>query len=145
MTVVAASLHQRTDRNDRLVAIRPTRRQGKWVAMCGWIAWGEHDPPRGLWLRGSSFGRRFGGGWLLRGVRPRDPAPGFHDLGLYGIDCDLWNFHAEDFLVDASISAGFPEFNWNDNRLTIEVYGPIYDRYGITFVTIEWLRRLIRR
>jgi len=65
--------------------------------------------------------------------------PGFHDLELYGIDYGLRNFYGEDFLVGPSIPAGFPEFNWEDILLTVEVYDPIYDHDGIAFLTIDSL------
>ena len=64
---------------------------------------------------------------------------GFHDLELYGIFYDLLNFYGEDFLVGKSIPAGFPEFNWENILLTVEVYDPIYDQDGIAFLTIDSL------
>jgi hypothetical protein len=63
--------------------------------------------------------------------------PGFHDLELYGIYYDLRNFYGEDFLVGPAIPAGFPEFNWEDILLTVDVYDPIYDQDGIAFLTID--------
>jgi len=64
---------------------------------------------------------------------------GFHDLELYGIYYDLLNFYGEDFLVGTSIPAGFPEFEWENILLTVEVYDPIYDQDGIAFLTIDSL------
>ena len=58
------------------------------------------------------------GSVILRGP------PGFHDLELYGIYYNLRNFYGEDFLVGTSIPAGFPEFNWEDILLTVDVMTP---------------------
>ena len=38
-----------------------------------------------------------------------------------------------------SIPAGFPEFNWENILLTVEVYDPIYGQDGIAFLTIDSL------
>jgi hypothetical protein len=65
--------------------------------------------------------------------------PGFHDLDFKGIHYGLRNFYGEDFLDGMSIPARFPELNWEDILLTVDVHDPIYGQDGKAFLRIESL------
>jgi hypothetical protein len=65
--------------------------------------------------------------------------PGFHDLDLKGISYGFRNFYGQDFLNGTAIPAGFPEFNWEDILLMVDVHDPIYGRDGTAFLTVDRL------
>jgi hypothetical protein len=68
------------------------------------------------------------------------PGPaGFHDLDMRGISLGFRNFYGRDFLNGSSLPAGFPDFDWEDVLLTVDVYDPIYDRNGSAFLQIDSL------
>jgi len=67
--------------------------------------------------------------------------PGYHDLDLRVVRLDFLNYSGiDDLLNGAVLPPGFAELAWEDIRLTVDVYDPIYARDGRAFLTVESLQ-----
>lgn len=62
---------------------------------------------------------------------------GFHDLDLKSVRLDFLNYGGGgNLLTGAALLPGFPELAWDESRLTVEVFDPIYGRDGRAFIDV---------
>lgn len=62
---------------------------------------------------------------------------GSHDLDLRAIRLDFLNYGgAGNLLTGAAIVPGFQDLPWDEIRLTVDVYDPVYDRDGRAFIDV---------
>ncbi len=63
---------------------------------------------------------------------------GFHDLDLRAVRLDFLNYGgAGNLLTGAAIMPGFQDFGWEEIRLTVDVFDPIYAREGKAFIDVQ--------
>jgi hypothetical protein len=63
---------------------------------------------------------------------------GFHDLDLRAVRLDFLNHGgAGNLLTGAAIVPGFQDFAWEEIRLTVHVFDPIYGREGTAFIDVQ--------
>lgn len=67
--------------------------------------------------------------------------PGFHDLDLRAVRLDFLNYGgAGNLLTGAAIVPGFQELAWEEIRLTVDVFDPIYGREGTAFIDVQYIQ-----
>lgn len=71
---------------------------------------------------------------------------GFHELDLRAVRLDFLNYGgAGNLLTGAAIVPGFQDFAWEEIRLTVEVFDPIYGREGTAFIDVQGIETVTLR
>jgi hypothetical protein len=63
---------------------------------------------------------------------------GLHDLDLRAVRLEFLNYGgAGNLLSGAAIVPGFQDFGWEEIRLSVDVFDPIYGRDGTAFIDVQ--------